>query len=61
VPPKLSGLEQDEALLGTLVLQVVGCADARNAGTDDQYVEVLGRAASSRPSLRQKATPGRLA
>ena len=43
VPPKLClRLEHDEARARTLLRQVIGAADAGDAGADDQHVEVLG-------------------
>jgi hypothetical protein len=45
-------LEHHEARAGALLRQVIGAADAGNAGTDDQDVEMLGR---------QRGGPGRLA
>ena len=45
-PPRaaegLQGIENDEALVGALLPQVIGAADARNPGSDDQHVEMLG-------------------
>ena len=36
------GFEHDEALARALLLQVIGGADAGDAGTDDQHIEVVG-------------------
>src|SRR5581483_2583384 len=35
-------VERNEALVGTLLGEVVGGPDPRDSGTDDQHVEVLG-------------------